>query len=173
MTWNGRDSTEFHKALEAAGTLTELSSRTGIPRVTLTDWKRAHESGMVWEHGGWRAGEVSAPTVDSSDTLRAQLHSHLERAGERLSIESLADTFDVSPKRIRELLAALEAIPDWGFERATAMTEHCRAALAERYEVLSASAQGTLVSWRPNGDPAELVAALHERGVVIRDLPGR
>jgi L-cysteine/cystine lyase len=79
----------------------------------------------------------------------------------------------IAPASLAGLLAALEAIPDWGFERATAMTEHCRAALAERYEVLSASAQGTLVSWRPNGDPAELVAALHERGVVIRDLPGR
>jgi L-cysteine/cystine lyase len=32
--------------------------------------------------------------------------------------------------------------------------------------------QGTLVSFRPPGDSAETVAALYERGVVVRELPG-
>ena len=31
----------------------------------------------------------------------------------------------------------------------------------------------TLVSFRPNGDPAELVSALDEQGVIVRELPGR
>jgi L-cysteine/cystine lyase len=53
------------------------------------------------------------------------------------------------------------------------MTEHCRAALAERFEVLSSPGQGTLVAWRSNSDPRKLVASLYERGVVVRDIPGR
>ncbi len=32
--------------------------------------------------------------------------------------------------------------------------------------------QSTLVSFRPDGDAAELAARAYERGVVIRDLPG-
>jgi L-cysteine/cystine lyase len=32
--------------------------------------------------------------------------------------------------------------------------------------------QATLVSFRPPGDSAETVAALYERGVVVRELPG-
>jgi selenocysteine lyase/cysteine desulfurase len=31
----------------------------------------------------------------------------------------------------------------------------------------------TLVSFRPPGDPTELVARLNERGVIVRELPGR
>jgi L-cysteine/cystine lyase len=31
----------------------------------------------------------------------------------------------------------------------------------------------TLVSFRPGGSAAELVAVLHERGVIVRELPGR
>jgi len=58
-------------------------------------------------------------------------------------------------------------------DRAAEMTEHCRAALAERFDVVSAPGQGTLVSWRANGDPTEVVRRLFERGVVVRDIPGR
>jgi len=36
-----------------------------------------------------------------------------------------------------------------------------------------ASGHSTLVSFRPPGDPTELVAALEERGVIVRELPGR
>ena len=31
----------------------------------------------------------------------------------------------------------------------------------------------TLVSFRPPGDPTELVRRLEERGVIVRELPGR
>jgi L-cysteine/cystine lyase len=68
--------------------------------------------------------------------------------------------------------AALDLPPDWRFERAAEITELCRRALAERYEVIGEPGQGTLVSFVPPGDPAETTARLYERGVVVRELPG-
>ena len=74
-------------------------------------------------------------------------------------------------------LAALEAglvdLPAGRFERARTLAEHCRELLLERgHDVVTEAGQATLVSFRPPGDPAEAVASLYERGVVLRDLPG-
>ena len=52
------------------------------------------------------------------------------------------------------------------------MTAHCREALARDYERHRRPPLATLVSFVPPGDPAETVAALYERGVVVRELPG-
>jgi selenocysteine lyase/cysteine desulfurase len=40
-------------------------------------------------------------------------------------------------------------------------------------EVVTPAGHSTLVSFRPPGDPADLVAALAERDVVVREMPGR
>jgi L-cysteine/cystine lyase len=68
--------------------------------------------------------------------------------------------------------AALDLRPEWCFERAAEVTEHCRRALAESCEVIGEPGQGTLVSFVPPGDPVETAAQLYARGVVVRDLPG-
>jgi L-cysteine/cystine lyase len=68
--------------------------------------------------------------------------------------------------------AAVDLRPDWAFERAAEVTERFRRALADRYEVIGESGQGTLVSFVPPGDPAEAAAQLYARGVVVRELPG-
>ena len=70
------------------------------------------------------------------------------------------------------LEAALDGAPDWRFERARRTTERCRDLLAERFEVVTAPGQSTLVAFRPDGDPEETVGHLAERGVVARDIPG-
>jgi len=79
----------------------------------------------------------------------------------------------ISPASVSGLVAALDGRPKWAFERAAEMSELCRATLAERFEVVSAPGQGTLVSWRADGDPTATVKRLFERGVVVRDIPGR
>lgn len=87
-----------------------------------------------------------------------------------------ASRFDsqwIVPGFLTGLMAALDGRPEWAFERAAEMTEVCRSKLAERFEVVSLPAQGTLVSWRANGDPTATVRSLYERGVVVRDIPGR
>ena len=79
----------------------------------------------------------------------------------------------IAPASLAGLIAALTGRPDWAFERAAAMSELCRNALAQRFELVSPLAQGTLVSWRAGGDPSATVKRLFERGVVVRDIPGR
>jgi L-cysteine/cystine lyase len=70
------------------------------------------------------------------------------------------------------LLAALETRPDWWFAHAWSVAERCRARLGERFEVVTPTARATLVSFRPNRDAAAVVAALLERGVHVREIPG-
>jgi L-cysteine/cystine lyase len=71
------------------------------------------------------------------------------------------------------LLSALKLHPEWRYDRAAETAARCHELLSARVEVVSPRGQSTLVSFRPNGDPAELVASLHERGVIVRELPGR
>jgi L-cysteine/cystine lyase len=70
------------------------------------------------------------------------------------------------------LLAAVEDLPEWGFERAAEMTARCRAALvAAGLAVHGEPGQGTLLGFDAPGDPAEAVERARELGVVVRSLP--
>jgi len=71
------------------------------------------------------------------------------------------------------LEAALGVHPEWRYEAAAAAAARCRELLSPLVEVVTPAGQSTLVSFRPPGDPTELVAALAERGVIVRELPGR
>ncbi len=70
------------------------------------------------------------------------------------------------------LSAALDTPPEWRYERAAEATARCRELLAERVEMVTAPDQGTLVTFRVEGDTAELVRRLYAEGVVVRDIPG-
>ena len=78
-----------------------------------------------------------------------------------------------APPALAGLSAALDLAPDGRFERAAETAARCRELLAGRFDVVTAPAQGTLVSFRVEGDSAELVARLYEQGVVVRDVPGQ
>jgi L-cysteine/cystine lyase len=94
--------------------------------------------------------------------------SYVPRAG--------AERFDsgwIGGPTLAGLSAALDAAPDWRFERGAEMAAVCRAALAERFEVVTKPGQAGLVSFRPENDPTELVTRLREQGVIVRELPGR
>jgi L-cysteine/cystine lyase len=71
------------------------------------------------------------------------------------------------------LEAALAVHPDWRYEAAAAATARCRELLAPLVEVVTPPSVATLVSFRPNGDPTELVESLAGQGVLVRELPGR
>jgi L-cysteine/cystine lyase len=75
------------------------------------------------------------------------------------------------PPSLAGLSAALDLGPDRRFERAAEMAARCRDLLSERFDVVTAPGQATLVSFRVEGDSAELVKRLYERGVVVRDVP--
>jgi L-cysteine/cystine lyase len=71
------------------------------------------------------------------------------------------------------LIAALDTHPEWRYERAAEMSARCRELLEPDVEVVTPPGHSTLVSFRPPSDPKELVTRLAERGVVVRELPGR
>lgn len=71
------------------------------------------------------------------------------------------------------LEAALTDLPAGRFDRARELAERCRDVLLEHgHDVVTETGQGTLVSFRWPGDTADAVAALYERGVILRELPG-
>jgi L-cysteine/cystine lyase len=71
------------------------------------------------------------------------------------------------------LEAALAVHPEWRYEGGAKAAARCRELLAPLAEVVSPPGHSTLVSFHPPGDPTELVSRLDERGVLVRELPGR
>jgi L-cysteine/cystine lyase len=71
------------------------------------------------------------------------------------------------------LEAALTDLPDGRFERARELATRCRDLLLEQgHDVATAPGQSTLVSIRWPGDTEAAVAALYDRGVIVRELAG-
>ncbi len=69
--------------------------------------------------------------------------------------------------------AALDAAPDWRFDRSREIAARARELFAERVEIIRPEAEGTLVSFvAPSGDAAADAARLYDAGVIVRDLPG-
>jgi L-cysteine/cystine lyase len=71
------------------------------------------------------------------------------------------------------LVAALASHPESRYERAAANAARCAELVSEHVEVVTPPGHSTLVSFRPNGDPTELVARLLDARVIVRELPGR
>jgi L-cysteine/cystine lyase len=71
---------------------------------------------------------------------------------------------------VRGLHVAVALAPDWRFEHAARMTARCRELLAPVVPVEPGDA--TLVAFRPERPPEEVVTTLEQAGVVVRQLPG-
>ena len=78
-----------------------------------------------------------------------------------------------SAAALRGMLAALGVRPDWWHERGVAAADRCRALLEPRVELVTATVRATLVAFRPEEEPAEVVKRLHAADVHVRELPGR
>ncbi len=79
-----------------------------------------------------------------------------------------------APAPLAGMLKALECAPTWRFERIAEAAKLCRDRLLDAgYEVVTAPDQGGLISFRPRGDAEEVAAQLYDRGVIVRDVPGR
>jgi L-cysteine/cystine lyase len=83
------------------------------------------------------------------------------------------DTGWIGAPALAGLEAALQVHPSWGHEGAATAAGRCRELLEPLVDIVTPGGHSTLVSFRPPGDPTELVAALAERGVIVRELPGR
>ena len=78
-----------------------------------------------------------------------------------------------SQGELRGMLAAISVRPDWCHERGMVAAARCRQLLAPHVQVLTPAVAATLVAFRPEEEPATVVARLHEAGVHVREIPGR
>jgi L-cysteine/cystine lyase len=109
---------------------------------------------------------IAAPSYLSQESYEDE-GTFVPRAG--------AERFDpgwIPPPSLAGLIAALDLAPEWGFERAAEAARRCRDLLSDRFEVVTAPDQATLVSFRVGADSAAVVKGLYEHGVVVRDVPG-
>jgi L-cysteine/cystine lyase len=110
---------------------------------------------------------IAAPTYFSVESIEKD-GSFVPREG--------AQRFDsgwLGVPSLAGLVAALDAAPEWRFERAAEAAAQCRELLAAGgVEVVTEPAQGTLVSFVPPRDPEETVSRALAADVVIRMLPG-
>jgi L-cysteine/cystine lyase len=74
---------------------------------------------------------------------------------------------------LRGMLAAIRLRPAWAYERAAEAADRCRALLEPHVDLVTPPVTSTLVSFRPEETPADVVARLHAADVHVRELPGR
>ena len=70
------------------------------------------------------------------------------------------------------LATALGLAPASRLDDARTMADRCRSLLAERFDVITAAQQATLVTFRPSGEADEAVERLRKAGVIVRAVPG-
>jgi L-cysteine/cystine lyase len=134
-------------------------------------------SGQKWLCGPDTTGALVVADPERLRVARPGYFAQLSHEPDgTFTLREGASRFDpnwISPASLSGLARAVDDRPEWGFERAFATAERCRELLGRQFDVLSPQNRATLVAFRPEGDPAEVVARLREAGVEVRDLPGR
>ncbi len=110
---------------------------------------------------------LSSPTYFSQESLEVD-GSFVPKEGAKRF-----DTGWLAPPSLAGLVAALEAAPEWRFERGRELAERCRERLLEAgFAVRTEPGQAGLVTFEPReGDPEAAAAKALEAGVAIRALP--
>ncbi len=133
-------------------------------------------SGQKWLCGPDVTGALY---VADPESLRVARPSYFSQAAHEptgaFTAREAADRFDsgwIAVPSLAALEVAIASAPGWRFERARTTASRCRELLAERYQVVTAPEQATLVSFVPSEEPSEVVRRLGAAGVVVRDLPG-
>jgi L-cysteine/cystine lyase len=158
--------------------LADIKRATGLPLLvdgaqsvgaipvdaSVADWYTV--SGQKWLCGPETSGALYVADLDSLKPRMGHFFGSVRTDATRFAVVHLSHVL------VAGLQAAVAELPGWGFGRAAELVARCREALiAAGIEVRTDSGQGTLVSFRVAGDPAEVVKAAYERGVVIRNLP--
>jgi L-cysteine/cystine lyase len=132
-------------------------------------------SGQKWLTGPDSTGGLY---VRDPEALRVALPTYFSQLGhDEAGIYTPKDgaaRFDggwIPSGSLAGLAAAIELVPHWAFHHATEIAARCYALLAERFEVVTAPGQATLVTFVPREDPVAVATRLYEAGVVVRDMP--
>jgi L-cysteine/cystine lyase len=167
---------ELRRELPEMGMLVDGAQSVGAIPVDVTAFDFYTLSGQKWLCGPSPTGGLY---VREPDRLSVGMPSYFSQDGYepagRFTPKPGAARFDpawISPAFMTGLETAIAAHPAWAFERAAEAAARCRELLAEYVEIVTEPGHATLVTFRPNGDAETVAAALLERGVIVRDLPG-
>jgi L-cysteine/cystine lyase len=180
VSWIDGTVIPWRELREATGVPVLVDGAQGVGAVevdaSLADWYTV--SAQKWLCGPDATGALY---VRDPDSLRPRLVGYPSQS----AYDIAAGTWEPKPDAARfdstftpatslaGLEAALTHLPEGRFARARELTERCRdLLLAEGFDVATEAGQGTLVAIRWPGDTEAAVAALYQRGVIIRELPG-
>lgn len=166
---------EAIKAETGLPLLVDGAQSAGAIPVELGDVDYYTVSGQKWLCGPDATGALY---VRDPDSLKVSLPTHWSRESHAAdgSFEPVAGArrFDTGPIPVPSLAGletALRTAPQSRYEDARAIAYRCRALLAERFRVVTAPTQATLVTFDPGADSAATVTRLYEARVVVRDVP--
>ena len=133
-------------------------------------------SGQKWLCGPDSTGALY---VRDPERLRVALPTYMSQAAydveDSFTPKPGAPRFDSvwhAPGILAGVLAALEAAPEWRYDRTAEIARLCRTRLLDAgYDVVTASEQAGLITFAVDGDAAEAAASLYEAGVIVRDIP--
>ena len=179
VLWTTGRRLDLHRVRRESGipVLVDGAQSAGAVAVDVGELDYYTISAQKWLCGPDPSGALYVRDLESVDVAAPSYFAQLsyEHSGAFVPHETAArfDSGWVGPSSLAALIAALVTHPDWRYSRGAEMAERCRALLDPLVDVVTPPGHSTLVSFRPSGDPTELVASLHERGVVVRELPGR
>jgi len=176
LTGNSLGPSELRRETELP-ILVDGAQSAGVCRTEAAQFDFYTVSGQKWLCGPDSTGALY---VRDPDRLRVALPTYMSQSAydieESFTPKPGAARFDsvwFAPGILSGLLAALEAAPEWRFERTREAAASCRARLVDAgYRVVTARDQAGLISFAAEDDAAEAAARLYEAGVVVRDLPG-
>ncbi len=179
MSWVSGNSLEPERVKEETGLpiLVDGAQSAGVIPVDAGAFDYYAISCQKWLCGPDVTGAL---VVAKPDELPVALPSYFAQSEHKPDgtyvVRDGAERFDsgwLGTPSLAGLTAALDAAPDWRFERGAEIAAAARALLAERYDVVTKPSQAGIVSFRPEGDPVETVERLREQDVIVRELPGR
>jgi L-cysteine/cystine lyase len=179
VLWTTGRRLDLHRVKDASGlpVLVDGAQSAGAVRVDVGELDFYTVSAQKWLCAPDPSGalyvrdpgavRVKTPTMFSQESY--------ELSGKFVPKESSA-RFDggwIGLPALHAMIAALGVHPEWRYERSAEMAARCRELLEPHVEVVTPAGHSTLVSFRPPGDPTELVTKLQEQSVIVRELPGR
>ena len=179
VLWTTGRRLDVHRLRSESGVpiLVDGAQSAGAIPVELGDLDFYTVSAQKWLCGPDPSGALY---VRDPELVRVKSPSYFSQESYELSgafvARATSARFDagwIGVPNLAALVAALGTHPDWRYEQSAAMAARCRELLEPHVEIATPPGHSTLVSFRPNGDPAELVQSLQERGVIVRELPGR
>ena len=180
VLWTTGHVIDVHALRKRAGVplLVDGAQSIGAIPVDVGDLDYYTVSGQKWLCGPESMGALYVRDVDALRVARPSYFAQDSfEPGGAFVMRAGATRFDpgwTAVGGLRGLLEAIDLAPDWRFARIRELAGRCRDALAGAgVEVVTERGHAGLVTFRPDEGSADCVDRAWERGVVLRELPGK